>query len=145
MRQPPSGALTRSARDEARPRAFWGSATRLAGVGLVFVLLVMSVFPMWASVATADATQRAYRAARLADDYSRAAAAVAAEESLERKYRLEPFHQIRAEYDQAAGGLLAAMARVRADGDQADRVRVEQILAAHGPYLTAIEIGRAHV
>src|SRR5450756_3125596 len=64
--------------------------SRLASFGLVLILLGVSVFAVWSSQATSRAARAASLASRLSDDYADAATAVAAEESLERKYRLEP-------------------------------------------------------
>src|SRR5664280_165475 len=64
--------------------------SRLASIGLVLILLGASVFAVWSSQATSRAAREASGASRLSDDYAAAASAVAAEESLERKYRLEP-------------------------------------------------------
>jgi hypothetical protein len=55
----------------------------------------------------------------VSDDYAAAASAVAAEESLERKYRLEPGPDVQARYAAAAGRLVDALALVRRDGDAA--------------------------
>jgi len=64
--------------------------SRLAGVALVLVLLGVSVFAVWSSQATSQAASRAVTASGLSDAYDEAANAVGGEESLERKYRLEP-------------------------------------------------------
>ena len=54
------------------------------------MLLAVSVFAVVESQLTAAAAEEAVAASTVSDDYWRAATAVAAEESLERKYRLEP-------------------------------------------------------
>src|SRR5664280_155731 len=112
---------------------------RLASFGLVLILLGVSVFAVWSSQATSRAARAASLASRLSDDYADAATAVAAEESLERKYRLEPGPDVQARYDAAAGMLVNALALVRRDGDAADRARVDQLLVAHTAYLAAID------
>jgi diguanylate cyclase (GGDEF)-like protein len=75
---------------------------------------------------------------RLSNSFADAAKAVAAEESLERKYRLEPGPEVLARYEKAAAGLVAALSTVRRDGDTTDRDKVDRVLAAHGPYLASI-------
>lgn len=112
--------------------------SRLASIGLLLVLFLVSAFAVWSSQATSAAARGADVASTLADDYAQAASAVASEESLERKYRLEPRPGARARYDAAGGQLLAALVLVARHGDQSDRARVENIRAAHRDYLAAI-------
>jgi hypothetical protein len=57
---------------------------------MVLVLLAVSVFAVVGSQVTAAASAEAVAASSLSEDYWRAATAVGAVESLERKYRLEP-------------------------------------------------------
>ena len=111
--------------------------SRIASGALVFVLLAVSVFAVWTSQATSTAASRAVAANHLSDLYAQATSAVGAEESLERKYRLEPGPEIRASYDAAAAGLVAALGQVRRDGDAGDRVFVDRVLARHRGYLAA--------
>src|SRR5450756_1513287 len=86
--------------------------SRLASIGLVLDTLGASVFAVWSSQTTSRAARAASLASRLSDDYAAAASAVAAEESLERKYRLEPGSDVQARYDAAAGMLVDALALV---------------------------------
>ena len=72
--------------------------SRLASIGLVLDTLGASVFAVWSSQATSRAARAASGASRLSEDYAAAASAVAAEESLERKYRLEPGPDVQARY-----------------------------------------------
>jgi diguanylate cyclase (GGDEF)-like protein len=102
------------------------------------VLLAVSGFSLWASQSTARSAQRAVAASRLSDDFAQASKAVAAAESVERKYRLEPGPEVRTAHDQAAADLVVALGRVRADGDASDVADVERILSAYGPYLAAV-------
>jgi diguanylate cyclase (GGDEF)-like protein len=112
--------------------------SRVASGVLVLVLLAVSVFAVWSSQATSIAASRAVAANALSDRYTQAASAVAAEESLERKYRLEPGPEIRALYNAAASDLVSALGRVRQQGDAGDRVFVDRVLAQHRSYLEAI-------
>ena len=111
--------------------------SRIASGALVLVLLAVSVFAVWTSQATSTAASRAVAANHLSDLYAQATSAVGAEESLERKYRLEPGPEIRVSYDAAAAGLVAALGQVRRDGDAGDRVFVDRVLARHRGYLAA--------
>jgi len=120
-------------RDEARA----DRRSRLAGSALAVVLLAVSVFAVWSSQVTSQASVRAVHASRLSDDYAVAATAVAAQESLERKYRLEPGPDVRARYDGAAATFTAALVRVSRDGTAVDRRLVDTALVHHRAYLAA--------
>jgi hypothetical protein len=78
-------------------------ATRaqLAVYGLAGVLLLLSSFAIWSSLSTSRLGVQAIASSILSDHYASAAVAVAAEESLERKYRLEPSSGVRLRYDAA--------------------------------------------
>ena len=56
-----------------------------------------------------QASAQAVTASRLSDDYAEAANAVGGEESLERKYRLEPGPEVQARYDVVAARFVAAL------------------------------------
>jgi diguanylate cyclase (GGDEF)-like protein len=112
--------------------------SRLASWALVLVLLGVSAFAIWSSQVTAAAARAAVVATTLSDDYSRAESAVAAAQSLERKYRLEPGLGVQGRYDAATSDLLAALALVKRDGNQSDRMRVEQTLAGIREYLAVV-------
>jgi len=120
-------------RDEARA----ARRSRLAGSALAVVLLAVSVFAVWSSQVTSQASVRAVHASRLSDDYAVAATAVGAQESLERKYRLEPGPDVRARYDGAAATFTAALVRVSRDGTAGDRRLVDTALTHHRAYLAA--------
>jgi diguanylate cyclase (GGDEF)-like protein len=116
--------------------------TTFAGIathGLVIVLLVLSTFAIWSSVSTSRLGQQAIASTLLSNHYASAAAAVAAEESLERKFRLEPSPNIRQRYQSAAADLITALENVRRAGAPEDEAIVGQVLTAHQPYLQAIE------
>ena len=103
------------------------------------VLLGVSVFAIWSTQTTATAARRAVTANRLSDDFALAASAVAAEESWERKYRLEPGPAVRVRFNTAAAGLVTALNQVRADGAEEDRVLVVRVLGQHRTYLAGID------
>jgi len=124
-------------REESDDSVAWRS--RVASGALVLVLLAVSVFAVWSSQATSIAASRAVAANDLAGYFAQAASAAAAEESLERKYRLEPGLQIRTRYNSAAADLVSALGRVRRQGDAGDRAFVDRVLAQHRDYLGAID------
>lgn len=112
---------------------------RVAGVGLVLVLLAVSAFAVTASQMTERTAHRAATSNGLSDDYARAATAVGGEESLERKYRLEPGADVQARYDATAASFVGALGDVRGDGDAGDRAFVDKVLAQHRDYLASIQ------
>jgi len=106
---------------------------------MVLVLLGVSTFAMWSSVATSNAVHSAVRANSVSDDFARAAAALASEESLERKYRLEPGPDVRDLFDSAAAALVTSLEQVRRDGSPADTQVVDEVLIRHIGYLSGID------
>jgi diguanylate cyclase (GGDEF)-like protein len=113
--------------------------SRLAGAGLVLVLLGVSTFAMWSSVATSAAVHNAVRANAVSDEFARAAVALGDEESLEREYRLEQGTVVRDLFDGAAAALVAALEQVRRDGSADDRLVVDEVLIRHIGYLSGID------
>jgi signal transduction histidine kinase/DNA-binding response OmpR family regulator len=132
-----NGAASRWSQLVARssPRAIG----RAASAGLCVVLLFLTGFSVWVAFATNQAAISTKHASELSDKYEQARYAVGAEESLERKYRLEPSAEVRAKHRAAAADLFAALAYVRQTGDQTDRALVDQVIALHGRYLDALE------
>ena len=112
-----AGRAVASTRSDARA----ARRSQVASVGLVLVLLAVSVFAVVESQLTAAAAEEAVAASTVSEDYWRVATAVAAEESLERKYRLEPGEGVRVRFDQSAAALVSALVEVQRDGDVSDR------------------------
>jgi signal transduction histidine kinase len=110
----------------------------IASSGLALVLLFLTGFAIWAALTTNQAAGVAKRANELSDYYQQARYAVGAEESLERKYRLEPGPEIRAKHRAASADLLAALQSIRQGGDASDQALVDGVLDAHDRYLDAI-------
>ena len=69
--------------------------SRIASVVLVSLVVLVSTFALWASRATDHAAKQAVSASRQSDHYAAAATAIAAEESLQRMYLLEPGPNVR--------------------------------------------------
>jgi diguanylate cyclase (GGDEF)-like protein/PAS domain S-box-containing protein len=112
---------------------------RLASFGLAGVLVVLSIFAFWGAFSTYRAGNAAKHFSELSDAFDDANAAVAAEESLERKYRLEPSAEVRGGHHKAAVSLLTALDRAQAIGEPADRALINDVLAMHADYLLAID------
>jgi diguanylate cyclase (GGDEF)-like protein len=102
------------------------------------VLVLLTGFALWAAFSTNRAARQADRLSRLSDAYQQARFAVGAEESLERKYRLEPGAEVRAKFNGAAGSLLAALDDVRRRGDLQDQILVGRTEAEHARFLDGI-------
>ena len=111
---------------------------RLASFGLASVLILLSIFAMWGALSTYQAGNAAKHFEALSDAFENARSAVAAEESLERKYRLEPSPRVRGRHHDASVTLQAELVRARALGDAADRTLIGDVLALHEKYLLAI-------
>ena len=112
---------------------------RFALAGLAGVLVLLAAFGIGSALRTDRATQSARAATALSDAYARARFAVGEEESLERKYRLEPSREVRVNYDRAAGEFEAALREVAATGGPADRALVGRLLDVQRDYLRAID------
>jgi diguanylate cyclase (GGDEF)-like protein len=112
---------------------------RVAALGLAVTLLALTVLSLLGVTSTRGAAARVDRSTALARAYGQAKAAVAAEESLERKYRLEPGPAIRGRHAAAGAELTRALDEVRALGDPADRELIETVLTEHAVYLAAIQ------
>ena len=102
-------------------------------VGLVALIVVITV----GSLVTSNAARASARALRVARAYAHAAAAVAAEESLERKYRLQPGPDPMAAHTAAEASLVQAMQEVNVLGDSADQNLAKAVLREHRGYVLA--------
>jgi len=114
-------------------------ASHFASFGLAVVLIVLSIFALWGEFSTNRAANAAKRFSELSNAFEQARFAVAAEESLNRKYRLQPSAEVLGRHREAATSLLTAMERARGLGEHADRVLIDDVLAIHNEYLLAID------
>ncbi len=119
--------------------AFAHRAGRFATFGLAAVLIVLSIFALWGEFSTNRAANAGKRSSELSDAFEQARFAVAAEESLNRKYRLQPSPEVLGKHQEAAASLSAAMERAQGLGGPADRTRISDVLAIHKEYLLAID------
>jgi diguanylate cyclase (GGDEF)-like protein len=138
MSKPQEAGGTARAVLQGRTDVHLARRSHVAGAALVVVLLGVSTFAMWSSLATSSAITDAVAANAVSDAYAQAANAVGSEESLERKYRLEPGPEVRARFDSTAAALVTALELVRNSGDAKDRAVVDKVLAQHGGYIDAI-------
>ena len=112
---------------------------RNAVVVLAFILLALTALSVIGAASTRRSADTATRSAALAEAYNRAHDAVAAEESLERKYRLEPSPGVRARHRTAADQLQVALTDVYERGTADDRALVGTLRVLHAGYVTAIQ------
>jgi diguanylate cyclase len=109
----------------------------VASACLAIALLALSGVATWSAFETSAAASTSDHAGRLAHAYSDARFDIASEESLERKYELEPSPQIREAHLAAKADLDAALDLVSQDGDAADRVVAADVTALNASYLVA--------
>lgn len=112
--------------------------SRWARYGLVAVLLAISGFAVWSSITTGRLGQEAIASSVLSDHYTTAATAVAAAESLENKYRLDPSPKLRRSFETIVAQLTIALERIHRSGSSEDHLLVEDVRTALPPYLESI-------
>jgi diguanylate cyclase (GGDEF)-like protein len=110
---------------------------RFATFGLAAVLALLTSFSLWAGYTTNNAARAADRSTRLSDAYQQARFAVATEESLERKYRLERGADVLDHRRAAGNAFLEELQYVQAHGDKNDRAPINAVVAEHAAYLRA--------
>lgn len=102
----------------------------IAGAFLVLLSVVIA-----SAVGIDSDAFRTKRAVVLNSLYQHAASGVAAEESLERKYRLEPGSTPRANHEIAEAEVEDAIALIRASGSAQDRQLMSKVAAQHAQYV----------
>jgi diguanylate cyclase (GGDEF)-like protein len=110
---------------------------RFATIGLASVLALLTSFALWAGYTTNRAARGADESTRMSDAYQQAKFAVAAEESLERKYRLEPGAEVLARHRAAGKSLLDTLHYVTVYGNASERSPIAAIVVEHSAYLRA--------
>ena len=112
----------------------------VASACLAVALLALSAVATWSAFATSDAANTSTHAGRLADAFNVARFDIGSEESLERKYRLDPSTDVRAQHLAAKNDLDAALATVSRDGDAADRTVAAEVTGRNATYLIATDL-----
>ncbi len=108
-----------------------------ASIGLGLVLVALCGFAIWSASTSRRAASRVEHASVEQGAFEDAHYAVGQEESLERKYRLEPGPDILAQHGAASDALVAALQRLIHDSDAADEQLAAALLADHHVYLDA--------
>jgi diguanylate cyclase (GGDEF)-like protein/PAS domain S-box-containing protein len=120
-------------------RRLWIHPGRLAWIGLGSVLAFLTAFALWIALTSHAAGDSARAASLVSDAYEQARYAVAGEESLERKYRLEPGPDVRSRYRASAASLVSALKDAQAAGTADDARLVTGVLELHDRYLRAMD------
>ena len=103
---------------------------RLTAAGVLVILLALTALSLVGVSRTRHSSDTVSRARALADAYADADRAVALEESLERKYRLERSVAVRAQHALAGSDLNTALSIVQRIGDAGDRALVAKLRGA---------------
>jgi diguanylate cyclase (GGDEF)-like protein len=110
----------------------WGSTV------LALALLSLTGVSLWSSVTTRSAALMADQSRVVSADYAEARFQVGQEESLERKYRVEPVPEVRALHAAAALALDNAMRQLAIDGEAPERVQSAEIISRNAAYVGSV-------
>jgi diguanylate cyclase (GGDEF)-like protein len=108
---------------------------RLTAAGVLLILMALTALSLVGVAKNRGSAATVDQARLLANAYTDANRAVAREESLERKYRLERSVEIRAQHARAGAALNTALSEVRRIGDASDHalvVRLRQLTDTYG-------------
>jgi len=111
---------------------------RLATAGLVAALALMPALVFWGALENYHAGIASKQANEASDAFQQARYSVGAEESLERKYRLEPGPQIREMHARAAADLVSWLRKARSLDRGENVIAIDDVLSKHAAYLSAI-------
>ena len=112
------------------------SLAKFVPLGLTVILTLMALFGIGAAIVTETENQAVNQAQYLSDQYQQARYWVGAEESRERKYRLEPSPENYQLHRAAAYQLQKTFQRIADHGNPADQTRMHDVLLLHLDYLT---------
>ncbi len=115
-----------------------GGPGHLASLGLLALLVTLPGFALWGATSTYETGVAVRHATELSNFFEEARYAVGAEESLERKYRLEPGEEVRSRHRAAAAVLVEILHKASLLGTAADRLLIDDVLVRHVAYLEAI-------
>ncbi|WP_165795285.1 bifunctional diguanylate cyclase/phosphodiesterase [Deinococcus koreensis] len=121
--------------------SFLSATQGRASFVLLLTFLGLTFFAVITAVETRIMTTQTEHSVRQSDLFQTARYWVGAEESLERKYRLEPGPGIRARHSQAAADVVTSLRAIRANDPASTHDRIDPLLALHDQYLDAIYSG----
>ncbi|WP_053064230.1 putative bifunctional diguanylate cyclase/phosphodiesterase [Caballeronia mineralivorans] len=111
----------------------------LATTGLAMALSLVPALVFWGALENYHAGVASKKANEASDAYQQARYNVGAEESLERKYRLEPGQEIRDKHAQAAADLVSWLTKARSLEQAENIVAIDDVLVKHTAYLLAVD------
>ena len=132
-----AAVFERSAGVNPRNWVFRGTGV-FATTGLAVALIVTPALAFWGAFESYRAGVDAKYASAVSDDFEQARYEIGAEESLERKYRLEPTKEVREKHAQAAASMVSWLVKARARHSKDGAVAIDDMLIKHSAYLSAV-------
>jgi diguanylate cyclase (GGDEF)-like protein/PAS domain S-box-containing protein len=129
--------LASEKRVRPQPRRLFDVGT-LSAMGLAAVLIFMPALAFWGAWTNYDAGLASKRANAVSDAFEQARYNVGAEESLERKYRLEPSEEVREKHAHAAASLIAWLQKARDLDPRVSAALIDGVVLRHRMYMSAI-------
>jgi diguanylate cyclase (GGDEF)-like protein/putative nucleotidyltransferase with HDIG domain len=111
---------------------------RLAALGLIAVLLVLTVCSIGATAIVRETSLLASEAVHMSDLYQQAHYLVGSESSIMNEYTLQPGSAGRAEFRATAQKLSAVLQTIAHDGDASDRTFMQSVEATHAYYILLV-------
>ena len=112
---------------------------QIASIGLLALVAALPGYALWGALASYQAGATARHATELSQAFDAARYAVGAEESLERKYRVEPGPEVREMHRNAAIHVAQALRQANEVGGPAVNGLIARVAAKQAAYLDAIE------
>ena len=106
--------------------------SRLASLGLGAVLLVLTVFAIYAEVITFDVISQTTESVHITDLYQQAQYLIKTQESLEWQYQVQSTADVRTQFHATAAQLITTLQLVSRDGNTSDRARAEGLAGGGG-------------
>ena len=124
-------------REKAQAPGSLSLSGRFASLSMAIVLLFLASFSVGIVITSKLAAGKTEHATQLSTLYQEARYAVGAEESLERKYRLEPGPEVRTNYQNAAKTLVEKLTAIK-NFDASEAPLVNKVIGLHDSYLKSI-------
>ncbi|MFL5590724.1 MAG: EAL domain-containing protein [Ktedonobacteraceae bacterium] len=112
--------------------------SRLASLGLGAVLLVLTVFAIYAAVITFDVISQTTESVHITDLYQQAQYLIKTQESLEWQYQVQPTAEVRTQFRATAAQLITTFQLVSRVGNASDRARAEKLITKEKRYVLAV-------
>src|SRR6266567_4273846 len=112
--------------------------SRLASIGLGAVLLVLTVFAIYAAAITFDVISQTTRSVHITDLYQQAQYLIKTQESLEWQYQVQPTADVRTQFRATAAQMITTLQLVSRDGNASDRARAEGLNTKEKRYVLAV-------